>query len=673
MACSIVISSVSGTTVGTALASIHVTGTVTGCNQVDVTIRCGATTATQTATISGSSWSVVFDSNHIGACQCNQNITVSATCVGTAGCSANAQPHILECMPCCDVQISPTVGPVCDNGQRFVTFQIVNNCPATVTVQFDFGDGSPILSIPIAAGAINTQGRLYFPGTHVATLHIPNCPNKPVTFTVDPCPECCNVQLSTTVDPNCHNGKRTVTLHIVNNCPAPINAQCDFGDGSSILVSLAPGNNNVTHIYGPGSHSAVLHIPGCPGKPTTFTVPPCCCPEIKTEVKVGECDDSGKTKVCLTTNAAVPAGCEVTLQWDFGDGQIGGSHTFAPGSNTFIECHDYGPGSYTAHLNIVSPSGCSPAPVHMNVPPCDCCPDIRVDPCIEDCDIDGNRLVKFKIDVSAKPAPCPTVQVQMDFGDGSTGGSHTFPPGGSGSYTETHTYTGSAALQDNTAALNVIQPQGCPGWSKVIRKCCTPKRRNWCGILFYIMTGTLAFALVLLLLKLLCSVPIPQSVIIALVGLFIVALLVYLLLKCPKCRCGWLYLLLWRVLFGVGTLLSIFSGCHPPIGSTATVPQCNHWTFWIGLGLLLLGIACLLLWKRKCCVKTCVFLAEIILWVGTIILPLAGIINNYPWGHDCLYVLFTIPFINFVVTFYALVLILWAFVLAWFVSKCIKH
>jgi hypothetical protein len=249
----------------------------------------------------------------------------------------------------------------------------------------------------------------------------------------------------------------------------------------------------------------------------------------------------------------------------------------------------------------------------------------------------------------------------MDFGDGSTGGSHTYPPSGSGSYIETHTYTGSAALQNNTAALNVIQPQGCPGWSTVIPKCCKPKLANWCALLFNLMTGSLALALVFLLLQLLCSVPIPTSVIWAALVIFIVALVVYLLLQCPKCRCGWLYLLLWRVLFGVGLLLAIFSGC----------PACSPWSFWIGLGLLILGIVFLLLWKKGCCVKPCAFLKEIILWVGAILLPLVATILSFA-GQACLLILFVIPFINFTFTFYMLVLILWGFLLAYYVKSCAK-
>jgi hypothetical protein len=682
MACSIVISSVSGTKVGATLTSIQVTGTVVGCNQVNVTIRCGGTPVTHPATITGGNWSVTFNSADIATalCQCNQNIIVSAQCAGTPPpCSAAPQTLVLECKPCCDVKVSPTVDFNCVNGKRTVTFHVLNNCPLALNAQFHFGDGSPVSSVSLAPGTSNVT-HAYLPGTYTAVVKITGCPDIPVTFTVEPCPPCCKVEVSAAVDTKCDNDKRKVTLQVINSCPTALNAQCDFGDGSpAISVSLAPGTNTITHMYGPGTYTAVIHVFGCPDKSVTFTVPPCCCPKITTNVEVGECNVEGKTKVCLTTTADVPAGCKVTMQWDFGDGQTGGSHTFNSGSNTFTECHDYAPGSYTAQLNIVSPSGCKSSSVSINVPPCDCCPDISVVPCVEDC-VKGNRLVTFTITVNAKPSPCPDVEVQMDFGDDNTGGTHSFPPSGSGSYIETHTYSGSSALQDNTATLNVIQPQGCPGWSMVIPKCCKKKLVNWCTILFNTMTGALALALVLLLLLLLCSVPISNSVIWGLLIVFVVALIIFLFLKCPKCRCGWLFLLLWRVLSGVGLLFAIFSGCHPPThdpldpNPPITVPDCSPWSFWIGLGLLILGIVFLLLWKKKCCVKRCAFWAEIILWIGATILPLVGIIYSFSWGANCLYILFTIPWLNnFQFTFWALVLIIWGFLLAYFMKNCTKQ
>ena len=669
MACSLVISSASGTKTGGILTSIQVTGTVSGCNQVEVTIQCLGTKVVRPATITGgTSWSVVFNSTDINqaVCNCGRGIQVIARCANDPACPpVSTNIPQLNCSDCCDVDIQTTIGEQCDNGKRLVIFHIDNKCGAALTSTLNFDDGSPVKNLTLNSGP-NTVSHMYLPGSYNPTLLIPPCPEKIINLEIESCPACCEVELSEEVGSNCVNGKRVVTLEILNRCPGIVNGQIDFGDASLLLsVSLTPVLNTVTHTYAPGNYTVVLKIDNCPEKSISFVVPPCCCPKIETSVQVGDCNVAGNTQVCLVTTVDVPAGCKVTMQWNFGDGQSGGSHTFLAGSNTFTECHDYAPGSYSAQLNIVSPSGCRSSSVTVNVPHCDCCPTISVTPCIEDC-VKGQRVVTFDVVVNAKPAPCPPVEVQLDFGDENTGGTHSYPPGGSGSYTETHVYSGNSALQDNTASLNVIQPQGCPGWSTIIPACCKKKLVNWCTLLFTTMTLTLALALGFSLGNWLCSLNIQNSVIFGLLGLFVVALLIYLILKCPKCRCGWLYLLLWRVLSAVGLLFAIFAGCQ----------NCNKpWTFWVGLGLLILAFVPLLLWKKACCVKLCRFLKEIVLWIGATLLPLAGTILAYA-GQGCLYILFHIPWgqpPGIPVYFYAVVLFLWSFVLTYYLNTCSKE
>jgi len=693
MACSLAISNVSGTQSGTTLSSIHVSGTATECSEVKVTIRCGATSVSQTATVdSNGNWSAVFTSADISntACRCNQNIIVSATCVKDPSCSVTVQPHLLECLPCCDVTVTTSVGDVCDNGKRFVTFHIVNNCPATVNAQLFFGDGSSTGSLPLVFGANSPQGHLYSPGNHVAILKVTGCPDIPIRFTVDPCPPCCSVHVSSTVGLDCNNGKRTVTLHVFNNCPETINAQCEFGDGSSGSLVLAPGSSsNITHTYGPGTHTFILHIPDCDDVFHTFTVPPCCCPEITTHVEIGECDHFGKTKVCLTGIVDVPAGCEVTVQWDFGDGQKGGTHAFGSGSSTFTECHNYAPGSYQAQLHVVSPSGCKSSPIKINVASCDCCPNITVDPCVEDCDASGKRLVRFKITVNAKPSPCPAVQVQMDFGDGNVGGLHTYPPSGSGSYIETHTYSGSTAFQDNNAVLNVLQPQGCSGWSKVIPKCCGPRKTFICNTLLNLMTLFLGLALYFLLLGLMCVPPncvvcLPQNgLLYSALGFFVFFLLTLLLFllvySCPKCLCGWVFRLLWRVCFIVGAVFAAFAQCcglkwkvSYPIPLT-TIVVTIWWSipFLIGLLLITLSIWFLVRWIRKCCVTWCALVWEWFYWalwitVGTVIASLKGPLTA------CQYSIISFNVAPYNIWFWFVLGFVCFWIQAWILKKCLN-
>jgi len=685
MPCSITISSVSGTTTGGTLTSIQVSGTATGCasGQVDVFINCGSPKVIKgTANINNlGDWTVSFTAAQFQSvlCACDKNITVNAQCVGNTSCAAAPLTVQLHCAACCDVKVFPTVDTNCDNGKRFVTFQIVNNCASIVNASLDFKDGTLPLSLSLTPGPNNPPGHMVLPGTYPAVLQIPGCPVIAVPFTVDPC-LCCDVQVSTpTVSANCNNGKRTVTFQILNKCPAPINAQFDFNDGLSIPVSLAPGiTKTLTHVYGPGTYTAVLQlsaIPGCADVSTTFTVPPCCCPQITTSVEVGQCDDFGNTKVCLTGIVDVPTGCKVTVQWDFGDGQKGGNHSFSAGSNTFTECHDYAPGSYQAQLNVGSPSGCKPSSIKVNVPPCDCCPSISVDPCIEDCDKHGNRLVTFVVHVTAKPAPCPTVQVQMDFGDGTSGGLHTYPVSGSGSYTETHIYSGSGAQQDNTASLNVLAPQGCPGWSDIIRKCCKPKRIKTCKLLLLTASVLLALSLYFLATSFcypLCtsltgwcfalSPTLLQQISLGLAVLGLIPLIIFLLL-CRKCICGWILLLLWRILFFVGALYATFAKCC--------------WGFWslvIGIALMSIALAILLKWKRDCCVKCCIFLGEILLWVGAVVLVAIAYFNSSLVWSQCVYVLFTFTLWNFTITitFWQVLLFVWGLfgVYYWLTCPC---
>lgn len=574
------------------------------------------------------------------------NVTISGTIIPLAGVAC---PDLRVTIRCGDQSVT---GSATITGQNWtITLLTKCSCDQTITV----AASCPALNCSATATGVIVCPQNCCPQI-TTSFRVGECDangNRPVTFSV------------------------TVTAVSSSECPKT-QVQMDFGDGSPLgaIHTFPPsGSYTETHTYAPGNFTPCVKVispQNCPPVCVSLSVPKCCCPKLTTEFTVGDCDDAGKRKVCLTTSVVVPSGCEVTVQWDFGDGTMGSTHTFSPGSTSFTECHDYAPGSYTLHLNVLSPKGCPSSSVTVNVPPCpDCCPGISVTPCIEDCDKDGNRLVTFTIAVNAKPAPCPQVQVQMDFGDGNSGGVNSFQPSSSGSYIETHTYTGSAALQDNTAALNVIQPQGCPGWSQVIPKCCPPKRVHWCNFLFDLMTGSLALALVLQLLKWLCSIPIPTAVVLTLLGVFAAALLAYLFLGCPKCRCGWLYLLLWRVLSGVGLLLAIFAGCiaNTP-GCGPGCLACNHWTFWIGLGLLILGIVFLLLWKKKCCVKLCDFLKEIVLWVGSILIPLSIIIGGF---GACLYILFVITWpITFPFTFWALVLFLWGIFLAYAVKNCFK-
>jgi hypothetical protein len=447
----------------------------------------------------------------------------------------------------------------------------------------------------------------------------------------------------------------------LNGCPET-KVQMDFGDGSplgAIHAFVAPGTFNEVHQYSSGPHTAFVNIispTGCQQVEVPIDVP-CppsgCCPKITSKVSY-ECDPTGNSLVtfAVSVSPVTAVGCpETKVQMDFGDGSPPGAiHAFvAPG--TFNEVHQYSSGPHTAFVNILSPTGCRQVQIPINVQCPPCCPDVTVTPCIPDCDSNANRTVTFQITVTKKPLPCPqtAVSFQMDFGDGSNGVPVTVPAGmPSYSYTETHTYTGSAALQANTASLQVSKPAQCAGTYSphVIPACCKKARANWCTTLFWIMSFSLAFALLFAPFTIFPATfscltclpfttqpgytPLYSFYLFAIIG--VIALILYLLF-CTKCRCDWFYFLLWRILFGAGLLYFVFANCSLGILSVL-----------IALGLMLIGYLCLKKWERDCCVLPCDFLKEMASWLVLIMAIAVFLVGTsfFSLAGGCVYTLFTI-------------------------------
>src|SRR4029077_27587 len=89
--------------------------------------------------------------------------------------------------------------------------------------------------------------------------------------------------------------------------------------------------------------------------------------------------------------------------------------------------------------------------------------------------------------------------------------------------------------------------------------------------------------------------------------------------------------------FFVGALYAVFAQCC-----------LGFWGLVIGLGLMSFGFAFLLSWKKKCCVKCCTFLGEIVWWVGAVVIVAIGYFNSV-WSY-CWYVLFTFTFFSHTIT-----------------------
>ncbi len=480
---------------------------------------------------------------------------------------------------------------------------------------------------------------------------------------------------------NCDDqGNRPVTLsagiNITSNCPVTV--QWDFGNGSfgQPITYNTPGSYAIseTHTYIPGNYTAQLLVTSpvpCSSVSMPVVVPPCspvtCCPNIISKVDVGECDADGNRIATFNLDINLISGCPpIVIQIAYGNG------TFSPAqiinnSGTYIFTKTYSPNTtpYTASVNVISPFGCPSNVMQINIPPCNnpCCPTVSVSTDIGECKLNGNFNVNFDVNISTPPN-CPKPLVQLDFGDGSNS------IVSSSSYTTNHTYNSNNAPY--TATVNIITPTGCPSQTVTIdtSNCCKTFRRWFCPIVYAIATFAAAIGLYLILFAPCTLVVDPSGSLaatlttigVALLVLAVIALILFLIF-CTACLCGWFYLFLWRVLFGVGILYAIFAGCCG--GTTA---------FITGLIMMALGILFLFLWRNHCHKSTCEILNEVILIMSGYVLTTTAFVLSFavalPALLVCLYVLFIIPGINFPFTFYLLVTIVYAILHSYYLSNC---
>jgi len=641
-------------------------------------------TAAANATISGTNWTVTLPLKNAN---CGDTVTIYVICKDASGgevCDQSELEVAIDCNCCPTIRANVTsIGPCDSNGNRPVTIAVTvvakpPPCPSP-SVILDFGDSvDPHTTGPHPGSFSGTD--TYSPGTHTAHVRVlspDNCLPIPISFTVKPCPPNCCPTFPDTIyvtEAGCTNGKRTECIKATVDVPAgckDVTVEWDFGDqtsGSPHTYSSGSHTFTECHPYSPGTYQAQLNVTSpqnCPSSsPVIVTVRPCsdCCPKITNItaafgvilplVVVGDCDSNGNRNVGFYINViAKPLPCPNTqVQIDFGDNTTGIIHS---GSGEFVEIHTYSPGSYAAIVNVLSPPGCPPISIPFTVSSC-CCPGVSVIPCIPDCGDDGNRDVTFKIDVNAKSSPpCPPTVFIFDFGDGTA---PLAPPpltGGSYSNTVRHTYVGTS---DHNPTLNVVTPKGCTGWTTVIPGCCEPEKMKKCKNKLGWMTVFLGLALYFLLLGLLCAcppqpatsciLPLPQNALLymalgSLVILFLPVLILFLGDSCPKCLCGWLLRLLWRVCFIVGAVYAALAKCcgliwqFGPFTIPFTSISITIWLsipFFIGVGLMVLGVWLLFSWARKCCVTWCDLADEFYHWglLITIITVIALLIGALP-------------------------------------------
>lgn len=682
------------------------------CPAVSVTIRCHNGVFETTGGVSASGhldgpgtvsgylangrWQVVLQT----LCCCDRDMVVTASCPAL-GCSDDASAPLQCVARCCPVVVGKAkTGPCDPNGHANVDFSvatlILDNCAPT-DAKLDWGDGSPFGQghvLPAGQGGF-TDSHVYAPGQYIArviTGSPENCPSIGIAVTVD-CPpppdDCCpEIETIAQCGPcNPHGISQvvlTTSVLIGDGCP-PATVRIEHGDGSSASHVFAASGQFAwpAHPYPSGQHSvsvAVTSPQDCPGSNFSFNVPcppPPCCPQISASAKLEPCGPDGLAPVTFIASvqpAADPACPAVSWRYDFGDGVL----EPARGPGTFNDVRFYPAGPHSATIKLLSPPGCADLPVGFNVNCPDCCPDVTIVPCIPDCGKDADREVIFRVTVTPKGSPCPekAIAFQMDFGDGGKGQALSIPAGGGPlSFEETHTYSGQHALQDNDAALNVSEPPECARSypAPTIPACCTKKRAKKCQALFLVMSWDLTLALLFFLFWILGGITLgcvqcapfnaPSAVHKYLFYAFAIAgllLLAIYLIFCVKCSCGWLYRLLWRMLFGAGAFYAIYAGC-----------ALSWLSVLIGLVLILISFVFLKMWKSKCCVSECKYLKEIFVWGVAQVYALTALLTTTHIAVGCLFVLFTLPLVGPVTVFGVATIMVIAFSL-YFVNKCVR-
>lgn len=192
MACSITISNVVATVSGANLSSLTVSGTITDCAEVDVTVTCGSSVIKKTAagsTPTSSNWSATFSAAELAnfPCTCGNTVRVDVQCRLDPLCN-NWQLETIQCCPTVDIQVEQ--GDCKGDGTKPVTISAtLTPAPnSTIPIQADLVlDGVSVQSgtgsSSIAILNLSHSGDLAS-GSHTACVQVnqPNCGSQCTTF-----------------------------------------------------------------------------------------------------------------------------------------------------------------------------------------------------------------------------------------------------------------------------------------------------------------------------------------------------------------------------------------------------------------------------------------------------------------------------------------------------------
>ena len=352
--------------------------------------------------------------------------------------------------------------------------------------QFDFGDGSPVVTT--TAPTATAQHTYAAMGPYTVTLTATDTANKTstpasTTITVQPdFPPAASVavtQLATPALTVSANGSGSTDTDLT-----PIASyQFDFGDGSPVVTTTAP-TASAQHTYAAaGPYTVTLTVTDTGSNPstpasTTTTVQPDFPPaaslavtQLATPMLTMRADASGSTDADLTPIAS--------YQFDFGDG----SPVVTTTAPTATAQHAYAaPGPYTVTLIVTDTGNNASTPASFPIavdPPPDFPPVASVA---------VTQVVTPALTVSASGSGStdtdltPIASYQFDFGDGSpvvtttaptATAQHTYAAPGPYTVTLTVTDTGSNPSTPASATIS-IQPDFPPAASLAVTQLATP-------------------------------------------------------------------------------------------------------------------------------------------------------------------------------------------------------
>ncbi len=314
--------------------------------------------------------------------------------------------------------------------------------PCSISIQNIIGQGPPLTSLTVsgtATGCPSVKVLIFCPHGEVASLTVPVTSGQwQAVFSP--------AQLKYANCVNCNDPNYPITVH----------ADGIAADGTSCTDTRS-----------------LLQIP-CQA----------CCPSVQIQVTPGECDQ-GRRLVTFTATVvpATGAGCpnEVFAQLDFGDGHLGNGFAVPPNS-PWTEPHFYTPGTYTASLRVISPTGCSDVPVVVGpLQSCPCPTVVIGPPSVAGCAGSGQSAT-VTITVTVSPAVQGCV-LHYVFDDQSTAQTIIPSSGPSFSDTQSHPYstpgTHSVSVTLTCGSCVVLATQGfdvpkcggagngdgCPWWN----------------------------------------------------------------------------------------------------------------------------------------------------------------------------------------------------------------